>query len=75
MDDIPSFLIVVVVAVLLCLIMGGACGVGVRDVRTKAIEHGVAHWTVNPESGVTSFEWITCTEIENVEDAETNRGN
>lgn len=33
--------------------------IGKDSIRADAIKHGVAHYTVNPQTGDSKFEWIT----------------
>ena len=37
--------------------IGAYCGSGI--IQNEAIKANVAHYTVNPQTGVTQFEWIT----------------
>lgn len=34
----------------------------ISDGRIDAVKAGVAHWTINAETGEAKFEWIKCTE-------------
>jgi hypothetical protein len=34
----------------------------ISDGRIDAVKAGVAHWTINAETGERKFEWIKCTE-------------
>ena len=52
-----------VLALVICLFVwfaGALTGIllGTDNIRTEAIEHGVAEWRIDSKTGVISFHWL-----------------
>lgn len=62
MSEVTAFLCVL--ALFGFLFVGGCC-TGQAFTRDKAIQEGVAHWVVDPVTGITTFEFITPTKEPN----------
>jgi len=58
--DYKSGVLAVIIGVI-CIIIGllTGYGMGIHDERRIAVAAEVAHYTVNPETGDTKFEYIT----------------
>ena len=55
--DIDPIYVIFIVLCFIFLILGWAGGMD--TIKHQAIQANVAHYTVNPQTGVTQFEWIT----------------
>ena len=55
--DIADLIAVFALGVVIGMFVGTVCGI--RVVKQKAIEAGVAYYSVNPTTGVTSFNFKT----------------
>lgn len=59
MDDGPTAIVVIVIAVFVGALVGGSIGhsVGVKFVQQEAVNHGHALWVPNQTDGSVKFTW------------------